>query len=303
MSHLVPRRRHSALMRHRQRQAQQSEALHVQALLSALRASIVNQLEEAELRIAMRESMENYKPTMNPACKQSIANLEEMRLVAGTTDATDTTDVTDATDATDTTDELRRLTDQFHTLVPTPSGRAAAPPIDSIERLEAKLEALEALAAPPVAENGDTAAALVAQLPFRLVPMNTTGEAFETLQTMVADTAFHGYGLQVRDAIELVHPQPWAVGSKRSLAFQLLHSPEYALLTQRLSRSTFFLYGKEAVQAVKRVTAEQKIKGVHGTPPSLASFPRGPRRLPHPSKLPLLAPQAPRPHHLGRHAA
>lgn len=82
MPHLAPRQQNSALVRHRQRQAQRSEALHVQALLSALRASIVNQLEEAELRMAMRESMENYKPTMNPACKQSIADLEEMQIVA-----------------------------------------------------------------------------------------------------------------------------------------------------------------------------------------------------------------------------
>eukprot|EP00946_MAST-07B_sp_MAST-7B-sp1_P001323 g1323.t1 len=81
MPHLEPRRRRSALMRYQQRQAQRTEAMHVQALLSALRASIVNQLEEAELRIAMRESMENYKPTMNPACKQSIADLEEARIV------------------------------------------------------------------------------------------------------------------------------------------------------------------------------------------------------------------------------
>ena len=29
----------------------------------------------------MRESMENYKPTMNAACKQSIADLEEARIV------------------------------------------------------------------------------------------------------------------------------------------------------------------------------------------------------------------------------
>jgi hypothetical protein len=103
MPHLAPRRRHGALIRHQQRQAQRSEALHVQALLSALRASIVNQLEEAELRVAMRESMENYKPTMNPACKQSIADLEDMLIVAGTADSADTADTADRADRADAT--------------------------------------------------------------------------------------------------------------------------------------------------------------------------------------------------------
>ena len=119
----------------------------------------------------------------------------------------------------DATCELRRLTDAFHTLVPTPSGRAVAPLIDTVEAVGAKLEALEALAAPPVKEGGDAAAALVAQLPFQLTPVDTTGTAFETLKAMVADTAFHGYGMRVVEAIEVVHPQPWAAGSKRSLAF------------------------------------------------------------------------------------
>ena len=52
--------------------------MHVQHLLSALRASIVNQLEEAEVQMAMRQSMENYKPHMSPACKMSIGNLIEV---------------------------------------------------------------------------------------------------------------------------------------------------------------------------------------------------------------------------------
>ena len=136
------------------------------------------------------------------------------QIVSG--EATTTGDTADTTDASG---ELRRLTDAFHTLVPTPSGRAVAPPIDTIEALGAKLEALEALAAPPVKEGGDAAAALVAQLPLQLKPLDTTGEAFETLQSMVSDTAFHCYGLQVVEAIEVVHPQPWAAGTKRSLAF------------------------------------------------------------------------------------
>mgnify|MGYP001168241615 CR=1 FL=1 len=53
--------------------------MHVQHLLSALRASIVNQLEEAEVQMAMRQSMENYKPHMSPACKMSIGNLIEVK--------------------------------------------------------------------------------------------------------------------------------------------------------------------------------------------------------------------------------
>ena len=57
--------------------------MHVQALLSALRSSIVNQLEEAELNMAMRQSMENYKPHMSPACKMSIGQLVDCTVLEG----------------------------------------------------------------------------------------------------------------------------------------------------------------------------------------------------------------------------
>ena len=100
------RRRSRSLLRQRQRQAQQSEAMHVQALLSALRASIVNQLEEAELRMALRQSMEDYKPKMNPGCKQSIEDLVEMEIISPKTSDTEPSIVKSGETSSTTLDEL-----------------------------------------------------------------------------------------------------------------------------------------------------------------------------------------------------
>ena len=76
------RRRRLARLQHR-RDERRNEAMHVQALLSALRASIVNQLEEAELNMALRQSMENYKPHMSPACKMSIGAIVDCEILQG----------------------------------------------------------------------------------------------------------------------------------------------------------------------------------------------------------------------------
>jgi hypothetical protein len=78
-----PRRRRRLARLQRRRDERRQEAMHIQALLSALRASIVNQLEEAEVQMAMRQSMENYKPHMLPACKMSIGNLVDCEVLEG----------------------------------------------------------------------------------------------------------------------------------------------------------------------------------------------------------------------------
>ena len=79
-----PRRRRRMARLQRRRDVRRNEAMHVQALLSALRASIVNQLEEAELQTAMRQSMENYTPHMSPACKMSITSIVDSVILKGT---------------------------------------------------------------------------------------------------------------------------------------------------------------------------------------------------------------------------
>jgi hypothetical protein len=78
-----PRRRRRLARLQRRRDERRNEAMHIQALLSALRSSIVNQLEEAELNMAMRQSMENYQPNMSPACKMSINSLVDFEILKG----------------------------------------------------------------------------------------------------------------------------------------------------------------------------------------------------------------------------
>ena len=78
-----PRRRRRQARLQRRHDARRSEAMHVQALLSALRSTIVNQLEEAEVQRAMRQSMENYQPHMSPACKMSIQDLVDAEILDG----------------------------------------------------------------------------------------------------------------------------------------------------------------------------------------------------------------------------
>ena len=52
----------------------------IQFLLSILRQNILSQLEQAELNLALRESMETYKPNVTPASKSAISNLERYEL-------------------------------------------------------------------------------------------------------------------------------------------------------------------------------------------------------------------------------
>jgi hypothetical protein len=60
------------------------EHQQIQFLLSILRQNILSQLEAAELNMALRESMETYKPNITPASKDAIAQLSRYKLTEET---------------------------------------------------------------------------------------------------------------------------------------------------------------------------------------------------------------------------
>ena len=60
------------------------EHQQIQFLLSILRQNILSQLEAAELNMALRESMETYKPNVTPASKGAIAQLSRYELTEET---------------------------------------------------------------------------------------------------------------------------------------------------------------------------------------------------------------------------
>lgn len=60
------------------------EHQQIQFLLSILRQNILSQLEAAELNMALRESMETYKPNITPASKGAIAQLSRYELTEET---------------------------------------------------------------------------------------------------------------------------------------------------------------------------------------------------------------------------
>lgn len=67
-----------------ERNSNVDEHQQIQFLLSILRQNILSQLEQAELNLALRESMETYKPNITPASQGAISNLERYELTEET---------------------------------------------------------------------------------------------------------------------------------------------------------------------------------------------------------------------------
>ena len=119
--------------------------------------------------------------------------------------------------------EIRRLSDQFYCLVPTKTGRSVPPPIDTAEALAAKLDVLEALAAPPapVDDTGDGGtAAFLAATKLNIKPLSTDSDQFAALSRAVSESAVHDYDLVLKEAFALSDgPAACLEGSSRRLLF------------------------------------------------------------------------------------